>query len=177
MLRSMNKARGFFLGFSLSLCLASAPALAFSSTQFFAGVTGGLAGFPIPSTLGNYSPTFVGTGTLGAEVGLESGYGWQLRLHGFEDLPVAPVVQAVYGGTLDARYVLPSGDPDFQPYFSIGAGGFYGREANGNPFYGPIFEVGGGARLRILGHFYLGLDAEWIDLEAGSIEGMIGFEL
>ncbi|MHB1843887.1 MAG: hypothetical protein ACYCWW_03505 [Deltaproteobacteria bacterium] len=168
----------------LALTWPIAPrAFAFTADHLFVGVTGGGITEPVPSSLG--SPVcdvygtcgfpYFGAGMLGVEVGVDSDYGWQLRLHGFGLTPTPGAFDRLDGGTLDLRYVLWSGDRSFQPYVSIGGGAYDGRDQYGG-FLGGIFELGVGARVLFFDHLYVGGDAEWVDLYGGSLEGALGWE-
>ncbi len=163
---------------------AALPAQAFTADHLFVGVTGGGVGMPVPGSLatptcdsfGNCGYPYFGSAIGGVEIGVDSDYGWQLRLHGFTVMPVPSAFDRLEGATLDLRYVIPTGgDRAFQPYLSIGGGAFGGSEQNSH-FVGGIFELGFGARYLFFDHLYVGGDAEWIDLYGGSVEGALGWE-
>jgi hypothetical protein len=59
-----------------------------------------------------------------------------------------------------------------QPYFSIGGGYAHGTDVIGT-FNEGIFELGTGIRF-IFGTPYLGIDAEWVNLTAGTFELSLG---
>jgi len=154
---------------ALTIMLSSTEARAYETLHPFVGLTGGVYMGPFGYS---YDRSYVVTGGGGLELGLESDFGWQLRLHFLGLAPNEPYLWHYWGGTADLRWVLPSFDRKVQPYVSIGGGYAHGTDVIGT-FNEGIFQLGTGIRF-IFGPVYLGLEAEWVNLTSASFDLALG---
>jgi hypothetical protein len=95
-----------------------------------------------------------------------------VRLHVMGLAQNLPYLSHYWSGTADLRWNVPSFDKQWQPYFSIGGGYAHGTDIIGT-FNTGLFELGTGIRY-IFGVPYLGLDAEWVNLQSGTFEMALG---
>ncbi len=155
---------------ALVVILTPAAARSYETLHPFVGLTGDIYMGPFGYS---YDYNYVVTGGGGIEVGLDSDFGWQVRLHFLGLAENVPYLWHYWSGTADLRWVLPVPDRQVvQPYFSIGGGYAHGTDIIGT-FNEGIFELGTGIRF-IFGSMYLGLDAEWVNLTAGTFEMSLG---
>jgi hypothetical protein len=164
-------ARAALLGAcAMALVLTPAGAEAYETLHPFVGLTGDVYMGPFGYS---YNYNFVVTGGGGVEVGLDSDFGWQVRLQMLGLAPQPPYLWHYWGGTADLRWVLPVPERQVvQPYFSIGGGYAHGTDVIGT-FNEGIFELGTGIRF-ILGKAYIGLDAQWVNFTAGNFQLALG---
>jgi hypothetical protein len=155
--------------FAMLLSLFPLQARGYETLHPFVGLTGDVFMGPF-----GYSDDYnwVVTGGGGIELGLDSDFGWQLRLHVLGLAQSLPYLAHYWSGTIDLRWNVPTFEKQWQPYFSIGGGYAHGTDIIGT-FNTAVFELGTGIRY-IFGVPYLGLDAEWVNLNSATFEAALG---
>ena len=114
--------------FAAVLALSPTQARAYETIHPFVGLTGDVFMGPFGYS---YDYNWVVTGGGGLELGLDSDFGWQIRLHVLGLAQNLPYLSHYWSGTVDLRWNVPSFDKHWQPYFSIGGGYAHGTDIIG----------------------------------------------